>query len=108
MNCKKRTCVKVRRYNIIHILKIAEKNHGIVQYGNGRNFYDIIVSRSGKQRCLIKFDDLTAGEKEVHMRRQNSIKVVESNEEQVKCDHSNVDLSSIKNPQRRRSSDQVD
>ena len=56
----------------------------------------MIASGNGKQGYKIKFDDLSAGNQEVYVRRRNIITVVGIGEEEVECDHANADLNVIK------------
>ena len=52
-----------------------------------------IISGNGKQGYNIKFDDLPAEDQMVYVRRRNIIVVIEEGEEEVECDHVNVDLN---------------
>ena len=92
-NCKKGARIKIRRDNLFHILKSDKQKVDIQQYGNSRNFHGEIMSGNGKQGYNIKFDDLPADDQMVYVRRRNIIVVIEEGEEEVECDHVNVDLN---------------
>ena len=92
-NCKKGARIKIRRDNLFHILKSDKQKEDIQKYGNSRNFHGEIISGNGKQGYNIKFDDLPAEDQMVYVRRRNIIVVLEEGEEEVECDHVNVDLN---------------
>ena len=57
-NFKKGERVKVRRYNLHHMLTHNRQKLGIEECGNSRNFYGAITSDNGKRGCNISFDDM--------------------------------------------------
>lgn len=92
------------RDKLFRILKSEAQKTDIAKYGNSRNFYGVIISGNGKQGYQIKFDALSVGIQDVYVHWRNIITVVETDEEQVECDHANADLNVV-NPSTKKDVD---